>query len=117
MSRHIVKPTRDVDLYVVWSSNTDSPLAWGSKEHLLQDGWVSRDESGERRFQRADETSTSAIWYTTSWDEDEPYGFMNTGSIPRSRIPELLTVLEQILNDGSEYKNPRVIALLTPFED
>lgn len=117
MGRHIVKPTRDVDLYVEWSSGTDSPTAWGTKEQLLEWGTVSRNEEGERRFQRADATSTSALWYKASWDEDEDYSFMNTGSIPRSRIPELLTVLEDIPDDGNAYKNPRVIALLTPFED
>lgn len=66
MTHHIIKPDRDTDFYVLWSSNTECPLAAGSRDTLArelleQDG---PDASTAERFDAADRYGTSARYGT-----------------------------------------------------
>lgn len=55
MPHYIVKPVKDEDFYVDWSTITDAPSMWGTRAQLI----------GRRvapvRLKRADETGTSSF--------------------------------------------------------
>lgn len=114
MPSHIVKPERDTDYYVEWSSIVDGPTFEGNRERMtaygVRMGWASVAE----RLDRADATSSSALWYEPSWDEDETYMLGQSGTFPRS---EMAAVVTAFLANGEDFEAPGVVALLTPFED
>lgn len=63
MPSFIVKPNRDEDFYVLWSTVVDAPTAYGTRDELAS---LLRDEAAARfaqetaeRFERADEFGTS----------------------------------------------------------
>lgn len=62
MPTYIIKPSRDEDFYVWWSTIVDAPVAWGPRD----------DSEPAERWERADERGTSANW--TDWPiEKMPY--------------------------------------------
>ena len=81
MGRCYIKPDRDVDFYVEWSSVVDSVVGYGTREEMLVDA---REEFGRRGVEEharaldaADERGTSA-WRTSgrfpafgAWDDEE----------------------------------------------
>lgn len=74
MPSFIVKPTRDRDFYVRWSTVVDDVTACGSRAELLEylTKFKPYGEADPARFDRADETGTSAVpdvgWF--GWDDD-----------------------------------------------
>lgn len=57
----IVKPEKDVDFYVVWSSVVDNITAAGTRAQLQHDTLLAaRKEAGDDRFDRADQYGSSA---------------------------------------------------------
>lgn len=115
MSHYLVKPSPDSgDLYVVWSDNSDSPLAFGSRADLTE--WFTRrgkpEQAEPARFDRADATGTSALWP----DAAAPYLRFGKGMIYEQRgwLPrENLTALcERLAVDEDD----RVVDLLEPFD-
>lgn len=111
MPNYLIKPERDEDLYVDWSTIVEAPVAWGPKWFLQEaDPATYKDE----RFERADEYSTSALWFESYWEKQGYEIYMQQGTIPRSRLKELTEVLEI---EGISDDDPRVLALLDPFED
>lgn len=75
MPGHIVKPSRDRDFYVRWSTVVDDVTACGSRAELTEylakfHGYIAADPA---RFDRADESGSSAVegssaWF--GWDDD-----------------------------------------------
>ncbi|SLG33548.1 Uncharacterised protein [Mycobacteroides abscessus subsp. abscessus] len=61
LSHTIIKPTRDEDFYVVYSSVVDAPIRCGSRAELES----TYEHAAADRFARADETGTSSKlgWY------------------------------------------------------
>lgn len=57
MPSFIVKPVRDEDFYVEWSTVVDAPTAWGSRVELSR--LLGPRASAPERFDRADEFGTS----------------------------------------------------------
>lgn len=68
----LVKVEPDLDLYVIWSTNTDCPIAWGDRQQIADDLFRNdevqyrfpeavRDEI-TKRFIRADMNGTSALY-------------------------------------------------------
>lgn len=114
MGSIVIKPNRDEDLYLIWSSIVDAPTYYGSREELLDDEihWLTPEH-----IDRADATSSSSLIFPETWDKDWSLIFMNSGSIPRSRMKALLEVLLSRPDDGREWEDPNVLALLDPFED
>lgn len=71
MPRYIVKPKRDEDFYVVYSTIVDAPARWGTRAELAADP---ASEAWPDRMERADEHGTSAMWGEPpylGWDETE----------------------------------------------
>ena len=54
MPRFIIKPTRDDDLYVEWSTIVDAPTRWGTAADLRL---------------TADRKARTDAWGTSSWDQ------------------------------------------------
>lgn len=113
MGRTIIKPERDEDLYVEWSSGVDAPISWGPKS-FLQDH--DPETFTDARFDRADEYSSSALDICWSWGRDEILIFMQLGIIRRSRLKALTEVLELIPSGDAWRTDSRVLALLDPLE-
>ncbi len=107
MPHFIVKYEPDLDLYVNWSTVTDSPLSEGTRSDFLEEepGW------GER-LDRADEYGSSDRMRWFSWDVEEfrvaePLGDIRT--LPRSR---LRAYVDAIFTDNI----PAAFALTDPIE-
>lgn len=71
MPTYIVKPVRDRDEYVVWSTIVDAPIAVGTRAELAPQllemyGYQAGDPA---RFERADEKGTSALGNDFGWDD------------------------------------------------
>ncbi len=54
MPRHIIKPVRDRDFYIEWSSVVDCPVDWGTREEFREVGY------GDFAFSQADLLGTSS---------------------------------------------------------
>lgn len=68
MPTYIIKPERETDLYVWWSTIVDAPVGWGDRADALAHG------TAEDRLERADRTGTSANW--TNWPAEKmPYRY------------------------------------------
>lgn len=62
MPTFIIKPDRDQDFYVAWSSIVDAPTAWGDRDEVAR-AVADYDGPGEAkpdRFDRADRHGSSA---------------------------------------------------------
>ena len=119
----IIKPERDRDLYVIWSTVVEAPLTWGDRKQTLAwaiDDWRRR-QPGQTpdlmsepagRLDRADIHGTSAAGgyaFFGRWDYD---GFMyeQRGILPRAALARACELLEA--DRESEVWN-----LLQPFEE
>ena len=73
MASFIVKPTRDREFYVRWSTVVDDVTACGSRAELTE--YLAKfgkpNEADTARFDRADETGSSAYGGLYGWDRDE----------------------------------------------
>lgn len=65
MPNYIVKPVADEDFYVDWSTVTDCPSMWGSREQLL------RRRVPPERLDRADATGTSSLDGIEGYDQGD----------------------------------------------
>lgn len=110
MSTTIIKPTRDVDLYVTWESIVDMPIEWGTRQDYIDDG------VDIRRMDRADLYSASALWWRPSWEKDSEYGVGGLGSVPRSKIPEFLAVLESDMSRRWLGSEPEFDGIVVPHD-
>jgi hypothetical protein len=55
MGRALIKPKKDEDFYVEWSSFWDAPIKWGPRR-IFEDDW------DEREFARVDEYGVTSGW-------------------------------------------------------
>jgi hypothetical protein len=117
MGQTIVKPNRDENFYILWSSIVEAPLAWGTKEDFQTNPPWPEDNTdfSDERFDRVDRTSTSARYYVTSWDEEDTYIYEQRGWIERSRLKEITDILER--EESVPNDHPEILALLHPFEE
>jgi hypothetical protein len=113
MGSIVVKPERYEDLYIIWSSIVEAPTYWGSRSELVREGplWLKMEY-----FDRADACSSSSQIFPESWEEDWGLIFMQSGFIRRSRMKALVEVMESRPDDGLDYEDPRVLALLEPLD-
>lgn len=86
MSHHIIKPDRDTDFYVLWSTNTECPLAAGSRDALASDirEHEGLDAGATERFDAADRYGTSARHGTP-----RALGYADAELIVGEPLPEL----------------------------
>ncbi|MER7331785.1 MULTISPECIES: hypothetical protein [unclassified Micromonospora] len=119
----VVKPQQGRDLYVIWSTITECPIAWGDRAETLEwlhEDWQCRqpgvipdllsDPAG--RLDRADIYGTSAAGgyaFFGRWDYD---GFMyeQRGILPRHLLARACELLEAD-------REPEVWDLLEPIEE
>ncbi|RBO87059.1 hypothetical protein [Nocardia puris] len=64
MGHTIIKPSRDEDFYVVYSSVVDAPIQWGTRAEL-EAGY---EHAHPDRFDRADEWGSSSWIGSHHWD-------------------------------------------------
>jgi hypothetical protein len=114
MGTIVVKPERDVDFYVGWSSIVEAPVWWGPAaeviEYMRDDARRGPSDPVEQRLARADETGTSAHDRRDGGWDDEGFIYEQRGFMRREHLTEMCRLLEA--------KNePAVWDLLEPFED
>lgn len=106
MGRYIIKPERDVNFYVEWSTVVDAPTAYGTRKQFLK----YLDKDGPKRMERADRLGTSAIApFVHHWD-DSGMIYEQQGWLKRENLRALC---DRLIQD----ENADVSDLLTPFED
>lgn len=71
MPKFLVKPVKDDDFYVEYSTVVDAPVGWGNREYYLSQG------VSERGMSRIDEHGTIAQWTYTDNEgvERHPYDY------------------------------------------
>ncbi|MFC7276242.1 hypothetical protein ACFQS1_19795 [Paractinoplanes rhizophilus] len=112
MGRFVIKPDRDVDFYVGWSTIVESIIWWGPRAEVL--AYLAEDapaDPPEERLARADLNGSSAYNYKIDggW-EDEGFTYEQRGWLPRSLLVAACEALER--DD-----EPAVWDLLEPFEE
>ena len=119
MPSFIVKPVRDRDEYVVWSTVVDAPTAVGTRTELLpvlleMYGYEAGDPA---RFDRADEHGTSAHGPWFGWSEDEfPLGNMHWEPGPASYQVRRANLATYARADIAE-DTAACLALVEPYDD
>jgi hypothetical protein len=103
MSRYIIKPVRDRDFYINWSSITGRTVGYGTRAELeAEDSEVFSAE----RFERADEKGTSSFIGEDSWYNSADYVVLG-GSlfIQRDLMEEWVKTLDSNGKDTTESNN------------
>ncbi|MFB6392701.1 hypothetical protein AAFH96_06215 [Polymorphospora sp. 2-325] len=114
----MIKPERDRDLYVCWSTITECPIAWGDRAFMLDH--LTREHPADgapiaepgARLDRADLNGTSALGgfsFFGKWD-DEGFVYEQRGVLPRQHLARAC----ELLNNDREAE---VWDLLEPFEE
>ena len=118
MGTIVIKPERDTDLYVGWSTIVEAPVWWGPRaevtQYLIEDAAKPYGDSTspEARLARADANGTSALGgfaFFGRWD-DEDLIYEQRGLLPRRCLIEACEALAR--EDESA-----VWDLLEPLED
>lgn len=121
MGRLIIKPARDADESVEWSTIVEAPTTWGTRAQMLEYLTSQPNHTAEKaaqRLDRADETGSSAAGptpyssapYTEGWWDDTELIFEQRGLLKRSDLWKACGLL-------GEKRDAEVWDLLTPFED
>lgn len=119
----LIKPERDRDLYVAWSTITRNPIAWGDRAQMLawaEEDWQRRQRGKQPdlmsepagRLDRADIHGTSAAGgfaFFGRWDDDG-FVYEQRGFLPRAC---LALACEKLAAD----QEAEVWDLLEPFDD
>lgn len=116
MGRIIIKPSRDEDFYIEWSSVVEAPTAFGSRDEML----AYLEDDGVDRLSRAYETGTSAMFRCVSagregalycgFDDPGAFIYKQEGMLSRDRLRPLC---ERLRDDPKA----DVSDLLDAFED
>lgn len=109
MPNHVIKPERDRDLYIGWSTIVGGPTWLATRDEAIADG------VDPTRLDRADRTGTSAFKPVDdgAWDDDtlmaaEPLGCQRL--LPREHLAAYaLALYEERIGDA--------FALTMPIED
>lgn len=121
MGHIVIKPDRNQDFYVNWSTVVEAPLDWGDRAEMLDvlsDEW--RREHGSHipmagisaphpRLLRADVNGSSSFLGEFDWSEEQVI-YMQRGWLARKDLPRACELLEAGRAD-------KVLGLLTPFEE
>lgn len=118
----VIKPERDGDLYVIWSTIVEAPTAWGTRTEVrgyLAEDWEERFpgrapdslDDFDARLDRADANGTSALGgfsFFGRWDDDG-FVYEQRGILPRRHLARAVELLEAD-------REPEVWDLMEPFE-
>lgn len=119
MGNIIIKPERDQDFYVGWSTIVEAPTWFGSRAEAV--GYVTEDhrthggpsDPPEERLARADRLGSSIkpeAGYGFGYWDDEDFIYEQRGTLPRKHLIEACRLLAADDEAG-------VWDLLEPFED
>lgn len=123
MGRIFVKPNPEVDLYVIMSSVTDLPVAWGSAEELLKemikDQFLPVYRSDEVLYagdyvdalNRADMNGHSSRMF-----DPEELSWAGVGTIKVSDLEKVVPLLDKIDSDEWPY-DERILKYIERWED
>ncbi|UDL16754.1 hypothetical protein SEA_ATUIN_61 [Arthrobacter phage Atuin] len=67
MGNFIIKADPEEDFYILWSTYTDSPIGYGTRQEF--EDWEPETYT-DQRFERADRTGTSYLLGCGSWEDD-----------------------------------------------
>lgn len=122
MPRFVIKPDRDRDLCIGWSTVVDNVIWSGTRAEALRElaidipaGYDPKPgNSPEDRLRRADDNGTTALWpptggYFGGWD-DPDLMVEQRGMLPRTELATFVEALERD-DEAAAY------ALLQPFDD
>jgi hypothetical protein len=108
MGRYIIKPEKDRDLYIEWSTIVDSPIWWGTRQEFSDEGFE------EERLDRADRLGSSSMVGSSRWD-DAGEIVNNVGPVTLwVKREDLIPFVESL--DGDKY-DPRYASILRDDED
>lgn len=116
MGTIVIKPDRDRDLYVGWSTIVESPVWWGTREQaavMLAEYAVRHpapQNQPEQRLARADRHGTSDLSIREGGWADPGFVYEQRGWLPRRHLAALCEALGR--ND-----EPAAWDLLEPFDD
>ncbi len=116
MGHILLKPSKDEDFYIYWSTVVDMPMAWGTRADLQTDPDFWTELAAEDRWERTDASGTSERFGSSSWDQDNHIRYGNYGYLRRSELKKLTDMFESLPEDAPE-SHPAILALLRPFED
>ncbi len=114
----VIKPERDLDFYVGWSTITENPHWWGNRSdaltYLIEDVEKPHGDKTDpvARLVRADSNGTSALGgfvFFGRWDY-EAFIYEQRGYLPR-------TLLIAACEELGRKNDPGVWDLLQPLED
>lgn len=115
MGNIIIKPARDRDEYVYWSTNVEAPIAYGDREGMAE--ILAEDFSGrapanlpEVRLLRTDERGSSALDIPIGYWGDDEFVYEQRGLLRRADLFRAAVLL-------AEGRESEVWDLLSPFEE
>lgn len=114
----VIKPAPDLDQYVIWSTITDSPHAYGNRAEVVEmlragirHGDRDDRSNPDAAIDRADEWGSSAypLWGRGHW-HDDTYVYAQAGFLRRKDLWQAA---------GLEHAGRRreILDLLTPLDD
>lgn len=127
MGSQIIKVSRDVDLYMEWSSIVESPTYIGRRADLAaylaepvatwEGTCTPSTELVEQRLERADRLGSSGRSpFGCRWD-DHGEIYEQRGWLPRANMETFARLLLDAGDESADEQAARVAALIVPFED
>lgn len=80
MPSYIIKPDREVDFYVRWSTIVDSPTAWGTLSELQDD--LGPTELSHEKLTRVNTFGSSSKLGVYGWEDDDLFLVREIGPTP-----------------------------------
>lgn len=124
MARVVIKIHRRKNLYVIWSSERDQPVAVGTRREVMRllggdipagrcptcQSWVPRDATPAAALARADEHGGSDRSVRFGWWDDELLPYAMEGHLRRTDLAKAARLI-------AEGREAEVRPLLVPYDD
>lgn len=119
MPRLLVKPVKDEDFYVYYSTIVDMPVDWGTRADFEEDEEFveeSKQSGGVAdRIKRADKVGTSRRYgRLLAFPDHDPYNYGGYGWMERSELKKLTDLYES--DPGIDEADPRILELVTKHD-
>lgn len=120
MGKYLLKPKKDVDFYLDWSTFVDDAIAWGDREFMLRQGY------SEERLTKCDQVGTSALWFRRSWLGESGRGgeiWRQQGWLRYSQMEDFFNAIAELYPDDAKIPedllelHPELKAYLDPLEN
>lgn len=123
MGETLVKIAPGQDLYVTWDSRVETPTFLGTRDEVLEfygdvhgrcptcHSYVDHQSTTRERLKRADEHGSSSHYGKWNWNDNEGI-YAQAGYLKREHLPAVV----ELLADGADQHDPRVLAMLSPLD-